>query len=70
MSPAKEIAFRNALTQAVEKTDALEEEVSDLKKQVAFLKKALYGQKSEKSDVVLENAELFATQQSLLPWLN
>lgn len=57
MSPAKEIAFRTALTQAVEKTDALEEEVSDLKKQVAFLKKALYDQKSEKSDVVLENVE-------------
>ena len=50
LSPAKELKYRA-------KIDALEEENADLKQQVAFLKKALYGQKSEKSEVVLENAE-------------
>lgn len=50
LSPAKELAYRT-------KIEGLEEEVSDLKQQIAFLKKALYGQKSEKSEVVLENAE-------------
>ncbi len=35
----------------------LEEEVNVLRQQLAYLKKALYGQKSEKTEVIMENAE-------------
>ena len=64
LSPEKEFEFRAAISKLQEKYDALAEkntelteEVADLKQQLAMYKKALYGQKSEKSEVVLENAE-------------
>ena len=50
LSPEKEREYLNTIAD-------LKEEVSDLHKQLAYLKKALYGQKSEKSEIVLENAE-------------
>ena len=53
----KEQAYISAITKLTEKNSSLEEEVSDLRQQLALLKKALYGQKSEKTEVIMENAE-------------
>lgn len=50
LSPKKELEYRNAIAD-------LKEENDDLRQQLANYKKALYGQKSEKTDVVLESAE-------------
>jgi uncharacterized protein with PIN domain len=50
LSPEKEREYLNTIAD-------LKEEVSDLHQQLAYFKKALYGQKSEKSEIVLENAE-------------
>lgn len=47
LSPEKEAAYLN-------KISSLEEENADLKQQLALLKKALYGQKSEKTQVIME----------------
>lgn len=50
LTPEKEAAYRTRIS-------SLEEEVSDLRQQLALLKKALYGQKSEKTQVVMEDAD-------------
>ena len=50
LTPEKEAAYRTRIS-------SLEEENADLKQQLAYLKKALYGQKSEKTEVIMENAE-------------
>lgn len=57
LSSEKEQAYISAITKLTEKNSSLEEEVSDLRQQLALLKKALYGQKSEKTEVIMENAE-------------
>lgn len=48
LTPEKEAAYRTRIS-------SLEEEVSDLRQQLALLKKALYGQKSEKTQVIMED---------------
>ena len=45
--------YRAAMTENA----ALKDEVAELKEQLAQLKKVVYGQKSEKTEVVLEGAE-------------
>ena len=50
LTPEKEAKYRTRIS-------SLEEEVNDLRQQLAYLKKALYGQKSEKTEVIMENAE-------------
>ena len=50
LSPEKEAMYRSTIA-------AQAEEIEDLKRQLAFYKKAIYGQKSEKTEVVLENSE-------------
>ena len=50
LTPEKEAEYRTRIS-------SLEEENADLKQQLAYLKKALYGQKSEKTEVIMENAE-------------
>ena len=57
LSPEKEQAYISAITKLTEKNSSLEEENADLKQQLALLKKALYGQKSEKTQVIMEDAE-------------
>ena len=57
LSPEKEQAYISAITKLTEKNSSLEEENADLKQQLALLKKALYGQKSEKTQVIMENEE-------------
>ena len=57
LTPEKEQAYISAITMLTGKNSSLEEEVSDLRQQLALLKKALYGQKSEKTQVVMEDAE-------------
>ena len=57
LSPEKEQAYISEITKLTEKNSSLEEEVNDLRQQLAYLKKALYGQKSEKTEVIMENAE-------------
>ena len=57
LSPKKELDYRTVITGLTDKTTALEEEVADLKQQLANLKKLVYGQKSEKSEVILESSE-------------
>ena len=54
LSPKKELDYRTVITGLTNKTTALEEEVNDLRQQVANLKKLVYGQKSEKTEVILE----------------
>ena len=50
LTPEKEAKYRTRIS-------SLEEENADLRQQLAYLKKALYGQKSEKTEVIMENAE-------------
>ena len=50
LTPEKEAEYRTRIS-------SLEEENADLRQQLAYLKKALYGQKSEKTEVIMENAE-------------
>ena len=49
LTPEKEAKYRTRISSL--------EEVNDLRQQLAYLKKALYGQKSEKTEVIMENAE-------------
>ena len=57
LSPEKEAAYISKISDLTAKNSSLEEENADLKQQLAYLKKALYGQKSEKTEVIMENAE-------------
>ena len=57
LSPEKEQAYISAITMLTKKNSSLEEENADLKQQLTLLKKALYGQKSEKTQVIMEDAE-------------
>ena len=50
LSPEKEQKY-------ISKISELEEENADLRQQLALMKKALYGQKSEKTEVIMEKAE-------------
>ena len=50
LSPAKELAYRTKISD-------LAEELEDVKQQLANLKKMVYGQKSEKTEIVLEGAQ-------------
>ena len=59
-TPEKELEVRMLREQyraAMTENAALKDEVAELKEQLAQLKKVVYGQKSEKSEVVLEGAE-------------
>ena len=55
LTPEKEQAYISAITKLTAKNSSLEEENADLKQQLALLKKALYGQKSEKTQVIMED---------------
>ena len=57
LTPEKEAEYISAITALTDKNTSLEEENADLKQQLALLKKALYGQKSEKTQVIMEDAE-------------
>ena len=57
LTPEKEAEYISAITALTDKNTSLEEENADLKQQLALLKKALYGQKSEKTQVVMEESE-------------
>ena len=57
LSPEKEFNYRAVITGLTNKATALEEENADLKQQLANLKKLVYGQKSEKTEVILEGGE-------------
>ena len=57
LSPKKEVDYRTVITGLTDRNAALTDEVNDLKQQLANLKKLVYGQKSEKTEVILENAE-------------
>ncbi len=57
LSPEKELYYRNAIADLKEEVSGLKEENADLRQQLAYFKKTLYGQKSEKSEIVFENAE-------------
>lgn len=57
LSPEKEAEYISAITALTDKNTSLEEENANLKQQLALLKKALYGQKSEKTQVVMEDSE-------------
>ena len=57
LSPKKELDYRTVITGLTNKTAALEEENAELKQQLANLKKLVYGQKSEKSEIILEGGE-------------
>lgn len=53
LTPEQEVKYRLALAENA----ALRDENAELKEQLAYLKKIVYGQKSEKSEVVLEKDE-------------
>lgn len=57
LSAEKEQAFRKQIAELTDTNNALKEENSELKEQLAYLKKMLYGQKSEKTETVMPNAE-------------
>ena len=57
LSPAKEAEYRAKLDVALTENISLKEEVAELKQQLAWFKKQLYGQKSEKTEVVLDKGE-------------
>lgn len=57
LSPEKEQAYISEITKLTERNSSLEEENADLRQQLALMKKALYGQKSEKTQIVMENPE-------------
>lgn len=50
LSPAKEIAYKTVI-------QILEEELASTKQELANYKKMVYGQKSEKSEIILEGGE-------------
>ena len=56
----KEILLRRALAEnntLKEEISGLKEENSELREQLAYLKKIVYGRKSEKTEVIMENGE-------------
>lgn len=53
MSPKKKITVRAVISGLSQKNATLEEENADLKQQLANLKKLVYGQKSEKTEIIL-----------------
>ena len=57
LSPEKEAAYISKISDLTAKNSSLEEENADLRQQLAIMKKALYGQKSEKTQVIMEDAE-------------
>lgn len=57
LSPEEEAALRQRLTVLETKNAALEEENAELKQQLSNLKKLVYGQKSEKTEIILEGGE-------------
>ncbi|MEE1046793.1 MAG: IS66 family transposase [Clostridia bacterium] len=57
LSPKKELDYRTVITGLTNKTTALEEENAELKQQVANYKKLIYGQKSEKSEIIFDGGE-------------
>lgn len=58
MSPAElELKYRQAYEKAMAENVALKDENARLKEQLAWLKKAVYGQKSERTEAVLEAPE-------------
>lgn len=57
LSPEKEQEYLSRISDLTTKNSSLEEENADLKQQLALLKKALYGQKSEKTKVIMEDSE-------------
>lgn len=57
LSPEKEVAYISKISDLTAENLSLEEENANLKQQLALLKKALYGQKSEKTEAIMENAE-------------
>lgn len=50
LSPAKEIAYKTVI-------QMLEEELASTKQELANYKKLVYGQKSEKSEIIFEGGE-------------
>ena len=52
-TPEKEVNVKALMTENL----SLKEENVDLRRQLAFFRKAFYGQKSEKTEYVLENCE-------------
>lgn len=57
LSPKREKELLVKLEVAMAKNASLEEENANLRQRLAFLEKAVYGQKSEKTKVVMENTE-------------
>ena len=58
MSPAElELKYRQAYEKAMAENVALKDENARLKEQLAWFKKAVYGQQSERTEVVLEAPE-------------
>ena len=57
LSPAREAELLGKLSVVENENSALKDEVAELKQQLANLKKLVYGQKSEKTEVILENGE-------------
>ena len=57
LSPEKEQEYIFKISELTVKNTSLEEEVADLRQQLALMKKALHGQKSEKTEVIMEKAE-------------
>lgn len=57
LSPEKEVAYISKISDLTAENLSLEEENADLKQQLALLKKVLYGQKSEKTEAIMKNAE-------------
>ena len=57
LSLAEEAALRRRLFVLETKTAALEDENAELRQRLTNPKKLVYGQKSEKTEVILENAE-------------
>ncbi len=57
LSPEKEEYYRAEYLKIKEKNNLLQEENADLRQQLAILKKALYGQKSEKTQVIMEDTK-------------
>lgn len=56
LSAEKEQYFRTQIASLTEKNNSLVEENLELKEQLAYLKKMVFGQKSEKSEIVMPNA--------------
>ncbi len=57
LSPQKEVDYRTVIKLLEEINASQREENANLKQELANYKKLIYGQKSEKTEVVLENGE-------------